>query len=335
MGQPAAAEPAKKIRCALLGIDHSHSLDVFKVLKQSPDYEVAGICEPDDAIRQVYAAAPELDGVAWLPVADVLNDAAIEMIAVESGVTRLLEFGQMVISAGKHLHLDKPPGTSLAAFQTLLEDADRNRLMVQMGYMFRYNPGFDFIRKAVAEEWLGRIYLVQASMPTGISAEKRLRNAHHRGGMMLELGCHLIDIIVLLLGTPGKVTPILRHDSEIGDPLSDNCVAVLEYEHAMATVDTSAMEIDAFPTRRFKICGARGKIILEPIEPPSARIWLSEPHGEFPRGMTAVPLENRERHIADFAELARAIRGEIAFPYTSAHDLAVQQTVLRACGESV
>jgi hypothetical protein len=38
------------------------------------------------------------------------------------------------------------------------------------------------------------------------------------------------------------------------------------------------------------------------------------------------------RYAADFDDLARVIRGEKAFAWTPAHDLAVQETVLRASG---
>jgi len=38
------------------------------------------------------------------------------------------------------------------------------------------------------------------------------------------------------------------------------------------------------------------------------------------------------RYDADFADLAKAIRGEAQFAFSPAHDLAVQETVLLAGG---
>jgi predicted dehydrogenase len=327
-----AKEREPRIRCAILGIDHSHAVDVLQVLRKAPDYQLAGVCEPNDGIRQAVGGQPDWADVNWLTLDALMADPSIEMVAVESGVPRLLALGRQVIDAGKHLHLDKPAGASLPEFRELLEIADRGKLIVQMGYMFRYNPGFDLVRNAVKDGWLGPIYSIHASMATGISPEKRTRIAYFRGGMMLELGCHLIDMIVLLMGVPKKITPFLRHDSSIVDGLMDNCVTVFEYDGAMATVSTAAMETDAFPTRRFVICGQKGKIIIEPLEPPVARLWLTEPRGSFKAGMTQIELPDLDRHVADFAELAQCIRGQIGFPYSSNHDFETQRTILLASG---
>lgn len=326
------AQEQAPVRCGLYGLGHSHAFDALKVLRASEDYEVVGYCEPDEAMHDRYGGAEALQGLNRISEAELLEDESVHMLAVESNVPRLLEFAEKTIAAGKHLHLDKPAGTSLPRFKKILDEAEQKDLLVQMGYMFRYNPGFDLIRQAVREGWLGRIYSIDACMSTDLSAEKRLGFAHHPGGAMLELGCHLIDMIVLLLGRPAKVTPFLRHDSPTEDALSDNTLAVLEYDHAMVQVESTAQEFQPFPERRFKIVGSEGSIILSPLEPPSVRVALREAHGDFPKGVTHRDLPDLDRHVLDFEDLAACIRGERAFAYSKAHDFTVQETVLRACG---
>ena len=330
-----SAAAVSPIRCGILGIDHAHAMDVFGVLKKAKDYELAGVCEPDEAVLKAFETDAALKGVLWRSQEKLLGDETVQMIAVESGVPRLLELGQAVIDAGKHLHLDKPAGTSLEAFRKLLDDAERRRCIVQMGYMFRYNPGFDFVRRAVREGWLGDVYSVHASMCTGLGPEKRRRMAFHPGGIMLELGCHLTDMIVLLLGEPLKVTSFLRHDGAAPDGLADNTLAVYEHERAMAVVETSALEKDAFPARRFKVAGTKGTIILSPLEPPAAQFCLGEPVERYKAGWQTVSFPDLDRHVLDFEDLARCIRGEKGFEYPKSHDFIVQRTVLRACGMNV
>jgi len=206
---------------------------------------------------------------------------------------------------------------------------------VQMGYMFRYNPGFDFIRKMVAEGALGDVYSIHASMCTDLSPAKRAELTFHPGGIMLELGCHLIDMIVLLMGAPEKVTAFLRQDTRIGDGLNDNALAVMEFDKAIATVETAAREPNAFAGRRFRIVGTNGTITLSPLEPPAIQLSLREAYGDHPKGISTVSVENRARYVPDIEDLAAAIRGERPFDYPSSHDYAVQRALLQACGESV
>lgn len=70
------------------------------------------------------------------------------MLAIESKVEKLLSLARRAIEAGKHIHLDKPAGTSLEEFRSLLNEAEKRSLIVQMGYMFRYNEGFNLVRRA-------------------------------------------------------------------------------------------------------------------------------------------------------------------------------------------
>jgi len=331
----AANEEKAPLPCAILGMGHAHSTSILKCLKESPDFALAGVCEPDAAMRARYDGHDVMKGVSWLNEEEVLKNPSIRMVAVESNVERLLPLGRSVVDAGKHLHLDKPAGTSLPEWRALLDSADKQQLLVQMGYMYRYNPGFDFLRKLISEEALGEVYSIHASMCTDLSADKRQELLFHPGGLMMELGCHLIDMIVLLLGEPDKVTSFLRHDTDIDDTLADNTLAILEYDRAMVTVESGAREPNAFAGRRFKVAGTRGAFTLLPLEPPTGTLSLREAHGDFGKGITQVPFTNLPRHVADLADLAACIRGEATFGYSSSHDFAVQRTLLRACGESV
>ena len=329
----------QKIRCGILGLGHAHALDVLGVLKGSADFDLAGVCEPDTAVRAQVEKSPALKGVAWVEQVQLLSDESIKMIAVESSVPRLLEYAQAAAGAGKHIHLDKPAGASLPPFRALLDTIEQRGLLLQMGYMFRYNAGFDLARRVVSEALLGDrlpggIYRIHGSMDTDYTQEKRGLLAGRPGGMMFELGCHLLDITMLILGAPKKVTPILRHDAKAGDNLLDNTAAIFEFEKAMAIIESSAMRPNAFPSRRFEICGTNGSVTIEPLEPPSVTLNLRQASGEFKKGIQQIPVPDYDRHVRDFEDFARCIRGESQFAYTKQHDYEVQRALLQASGNS-
>src|SRR5262249_10407927 len=229
-------------------------------------------------------------------------------------------------------HLDKPPGADLPRFRALLDAARRQGLIVQMGYMFRYNTGFDCIRRALREGWLGRVHYLHGCINTDHGPEARRPVAFHPGGMMLELGSHLIDMLVLLMGRPQRVTPFLRHDAAADDALADNTLAVFEFERAIATIESAAREAQPFPRRMFEVCGDQGSIVLQPLEPPALRLCLREPRSGFGAGWQTLPVEDVPRYERDLAELARCIGAGEALPYSYEHDAVVQETVLRAFG---
>ena len=107
----------KKIRVAVLGTGHAHALGKIQALRGLPEYELAGICRPDSDEPH---EGEVFRGVRWLSLEEVLQDASIELVDVESRVQRNLQYAQKCVSAGKFVHLDKAPGEDLPALRSML-----------------------------------------------------------------------------------------------------------------------------------------------------------------------------------------------------------------------
>jgi len=103
----------------------------------------------------------------------------------------------------------------------------------------------------------------------------------------------------------------------------------------VVTVRSSLVEVVGNVRRQFVVCGDAGTVDIRPLEPPALRLALAEARGEFKKGYQDVKLPSLPRYAADFADLARVIRGEKEFGWPPAHDLAVQETILQASGMSV
>ncbi|MBM4078644.1 MAG: Gfo/Idh/MocA family oxidoreductase [Planctomycetes bacterium] len=268
----------------------------------------------------------------WVSEEALLSDSSVQLIVVEGQVRDNVAAARRAVEAGKHVHLEKPPSMDLAGFRALCALAEQRRRIVQMGYMFRYNPGFQLLFRAVRDGWLGHVFFVRGRIGTSVDAAKRWALAEYPGGMMFELGCHLLDAIMLFLGPPKRVTPFLRMDGRVLDGLADNTLAVFEFDHAAATIESAAMEVEPSPHRSLAVYGTQGTLILEPLEPPAVQLCLSSPLAGFQKGWQHVPIENRPRYVADLADLAACIRAGAPLGFTPAHDLAVHEALLRACG---
>ena len=311
----AFAQPPR-LRIAFLGAAHVHTPGKVPVVRALPEYELAGMVEDDPAIRAPYEKA----GIPILPLDRVLHDESIRVIAVDSAVADHARHARMALEAGKHVHVEKPPATNLADFRALVDLALRKRLLMQMGYMWRYNPAINAALDAARNGTLGDVFMVRANINTLLTPEQRAPLVPFRGGQMFELGCHLIDPIVRLLGRPEKVAPFLRRSGRYDDTLNDNCIAVFEYPRALAVVSSATLQPDAGPHRALEIMGTGGTAVVSPIEPPALRIRT--------RG---VPMPPYRRYVDDFKDLAAAIAEGRPLAITPQQDLLVQETLLRAC----
>jgi len=263
----------------------------------------------------------------------LLGTKGLQAVAVETSKRELVPTAMRCVEAGMHIHLDKPPGQSLNAFKKLLEEAGRRRLTVQMGYMFRNNPAFQFCFKAVRQGWLGDIFEVHGVISKTISASRRKKLAQYPGGTMFELGCHLIDALITVLGRPDRIAAHVRRTRPQQDSLADNQLAVFEYPRATATIRSAMIEVDGFKRRQFVVCGDQGTVDIRPLEPPVLKLALSKARGEFKKGYQEVKLATMPgRYDDQLIELAEAIRGERKSDYPPSHDLAAHEAVLRASG---
>jgi predicted dehydrogenase len=203
---------------------------------------------------------------------------------------------------------------------------------VQMGYMYRYNPAMVLLRKLLRNGWLGEPFEIHTVMSKLVGAGPRRELARFSGGTMFELGCHLIDLVVGVAGSPEAVHPFPRHSAPIDDDLNDNMLAVLEYPRATATVRSSVNEVDGFARRHFVLCGSEGTYHVQPLDNPQARLTLQQARGKYVRGAQDVTFEKYRRYVDDAADLARLIRNEKASEFSYDHDYAVQRTLLLASG---
>ena len=329
-----AAEPGDRpapIRIGQIGVKHGHATKLG-IYRRSSDYEVVGVVESDAEARRRVEAEPAYAGLPWMTREQLLAVPGLQAVLVETAVPDLLDNAEACVAAGKHVHLDKPAGTSLPHYQRILDAAAERKLVIQMGYMYRYSPAIVMLRQAVAEGWLGDIFEIHAVMGKVLDPAGRRELAGYPGGMMLELGCHLIDLTVGVLGKPDRVTEFARHSSPQPDGLADNMLAVLEYPRATATIRTAAVDVDGFARRQFTVCGTEGTFHIQPLDNPVVRLTLAQPRGGHAAGVQEVKLPKYTRYLDDAADMAAAIRGEKPFAFSRAHDLAVQAAVLEASG---
>lgn len=321
-----------KIKVGQIGVGHAHA-SKLGVYRRSPDYEVVGVFEPDESLRATAAKSAVYEGVTWLKSEEqLLATPGLQAVLVETKVRDLLATAQRCVDAGLHVHLDKPAGESLPDYRRLLDAAAKRKLLVQMGYMYRYSPAVILLRRFLREGWLGEVFEVHTVMSKVVDDSSRRGLAEYRGGIMFELGCHVIDLVIGVLGRPDAVRPYSRRSAPRDDGLVDNMLAVLEYSKALATIKTAALEVEGGSRRHLVVCGQGGTFHIQPLDAPRVTYSLDRDRGEYKKGTHEVGFDKFERYIADAADMARILRGEKECDFPYAHDLAVQETVLLASG---
>jgi len=328
--------PLTPLRIAQIGTRHGHAQGKWQALRANPDVEAVGIWEPDPVIR---ARAQQGAGFAarWFDAAEqVLADPSVVAVAIEGRNHESLAMACAALDAGKQLWFDKPAGDDWAGFVNLLDAAAARGTYIQMGYMFRYSPGFRQLSDWARSGLLGELFAVRAHMSTSVDLAERTEQSRHRGGILYDLGGHMLDQIVWLLGRPTRVSSVQRNDATPELPgYADNTLAILEFESALATLEIAAMEPRP-AARRFEVYGSNGSAIVEPFDPVrTVRLALNVAAAGHPAGEQVLDLpavSRQELYARELAAFVGVLRGQQPPDRSIEHERLVQETLLRATG---
>lgn len=335
-GSAVTAAAKGPIKIGQIGTGHAHASGKMEVYRNSQDFEVVGIFEPSEQRRQQMEGKAPYKGIPFMSLEQLMNIPGLQAMAVETEVKDLLKYADICINAGLHIHLDKPAGSNLPKYKTILDKADSKKLFIQLGYMYRFNPAVMFMQDILKKGWLGNPFSVHTVMGKVLGKSTRTGLSEYPGGIMFELGCHVIDLTVSALGTPDKVTAFPKAaKSEHTDAYLDNMLAVLEHKNATASVRALGVEVEGFARRHFVLCGTEGTCHIQPLDRPSVKLALNKAQGKYKKGYQEISFKPYKRYVGDAADLASMIRGEKENDFPSSHEYTVQKTVLEASGLSI
>ena len=332
----------KKIKIGQIGICHEHAEGKINTLRKMPEvFEIVGVVDDraSTAARIVGDNLTPYDGLKFMTEAELFNTPGLQAVTVATPNLDLVATAIKCMEHNLAMHMDKPAGDDPALFGRLLDGCKVRNLPFQMGYMFRGNPAMQWTMDAVKQGWLGEVFEIQASMSHNYGGDDYQEYlGKFPGGIMFNLGCHLVDLVVAIMGRPQQVTPFLKSAPGYPERIKNNCLTILEYPNATVTLRACSLEVDGLSRRRFKLCGTKGSVELCPMErfdgqPLMMNLVLKEAIPGYAAGAHTVDFGIiRDRYESQMLELAKIINGEMINPYTYEHDYLVQEVVMAASG---
>lgn len=324
------------IKIGQIGIGHNHGEAKMKTVRKFPElFEIVGYAEENE--RWIEKRG-NLSGYADLKRMSV--DELIEKcdaLLIETDVWDLTKIAQKCIDAGKHIHLDKPASGTLEEYKTMLDSAKAKNLIVQVAYMYRYNPAVQKCFELIKDGKLGEIYSINAEMSTFHPKNYKKWLTNFGGGIMYILGCHLIDLIIYIMGKPDKVSTFLKHTNLDSIDFADNTLAVMEYEKALARVFVSSVEVNGFGRRQFMVSGSKGTVNICPLEKPLTMTYSDTSIADktYEDRKILLPFEDNTangRYDEMMRDFYAYIVGEKDNPFTYEHEYAVQEVLDQIIG---
>jgi predicted dehydrogenase len=127
-----------------------------------PGSEVVSVCDlREDLLVKIGRRYPAVKLTS--DIRAVLEDPAIEAVAIATPVSTHAALVTQALEAGKHVLVEKPMAATTAEAKALIELASERGLVMMPGHTFVYSPPVNAIRDLILAGELGDIYFVSMS----------------------------------------------------------------------------------------------------------------------------------------------------------------------------
>lgn len=208
------------VRLGLIGCGRAANELHLPALRHVSEIKVAALADLDECRLQSTA---DRFGVAarYVDYRQLLDDAAIDAVAVCVPPRDHVALAITVLDAGKHLFIEKPLALSLTDCDRLVERAARSPRKTQVGFNLRQNVLIRRARRMIAQGELGQIDLMRSCFTAaarGGDEPSAWRN--HResgGGVLTEVATHHFDLWRFLSGSDVREVFVKSHSDQSDD----------------------------------------------------------------------------------------------------------------------
>jgi len=256
------------IRAGLIGFGLAGRVFHAPLLSSVDGFELSAIVE-----RRTDHAADRYPGIkTHRTVEAMLADSSLDLIVVATPNDSHFIYAKGAIEAGKHVVVDKPMCVCSAEIAQLVKLAAARNVLLAPFHCRRWDSDFLTLRMLLQEGSLGRLVYFESTMdrwrPTP-TARMPWKNDPAQGGLLLDLGTHLVDQSIALFGNPEAIFAEIKRERD-GEGANDCFTLRLRYSEF--SVVLSANTLAALERPRFHLRGTIGNYVKHGADPQEAAL---------------------------------------------------------------
>ena len=221
----------------------------------------------------------------------------VDVVVVASPTGLHADHVRTLAAAGRPIVVDKPIATDVASARDVVEVAERSRTPLTVFQNRRWDPEQLTLRAVLASGELGAVHRFERRWERWrpVPKDRWKENDPVGGGLLLDLGAHLVDSAVQLFGPVETVYAELR---TVTTATEDDVFLALRHRDGV-TSHLQASGIAGAPGPRTRVLGSGGAFVVTEFEGEGAAFVVSgtvpgeagrDHEGWLVRGSTATPV---------------------------------------------
>lgn len=205
---------------------------------------------------------------------DLLGDEKLDLVVIASPNIYHFDQAKDLLQAGKHVVIEKPFTPASAEADELIRISQESGKKIFVYQNRRWDGDFKTVQQVVYNGYLGDILEYEAHFDRYAPGARRSAwrdESHPAGGVLYDLGSHLIDQALVLFGLPQAVFADIRMQRQ-GTQVDDYFEVNLYYNKLKATLKASVFVKEQGP--RYILHGTKGSFVKYGIDPQEE--WLKD-----------------------------------------------------------
>ena len=245
---------------------------------------VAIVTSHPERIEHAHQDHPEAQVFASMEgLMDAASRLDLDLVVIASANSMHVEQGLTALAAGLHVVVDKPLAGTAPDAHKLLAGAHHSLLTVF--HNRRWDSDFLSLQHVLEQGLLGAVHRFESRIerwrPRVRGGWRESGNATEFGGLLLDVGSHLVDQAMQLFG---PVEQVLCTTKSIRDPLGpeDDFCLTLEHSNGVSS-HLSATAVAAAPGPRLRALGTSGTFVVHgfDVQEMQLRSGMSPLDSEF------------------------------------------------------
>jgi len=249
-------------RTALIGFGLAGSVFHAPLIAATPGLELSTIVTANPSRAE--HAQSEYPGVRIEAGAEAIWERAEdhELVVVAAPNEAHTELASHGIDAGQAVVVDKPLAPTSEAARRLIERAERKGVPLTVFHNRRWDSDQLTLRRLIADGELGEVHRYESRFERWRperreDAWREATPPEEGGGVLLDLGTHLVDQALTLFGPVRAVHGEVAHHR--GGPADDDAFVALEHESGVRS-HLWASSVAAAPGPRLRVLGSQGAL---------------------------------------------------------------------------
>ena len=249
----------KVIKVGVIGAGRIGKIHAESLATRVPGAIVEAIADVNLAAAQELADKLHIPRV-YSDYKEIMNDPAIDAVAICSSTNTHADLMIEAAQAGKHIFCEKPVDHSLEKIDKAIAAVNKAGVKCQIGFNRRFDPNFKKLRELVKEGKIGDLHLLRITSrdPAPPPAEY----ARSSGGMFLDMTIHDFDMARYISGS--EVVEVYAAGAVLVDQAIgaagdiDTAIITLKFANgAIGTIDNSRKAVYGYD-QRLEVFGSGG-----------------------------------------------------------------------------